>query len=327
MISTTAIPMTTTMWRNTYILTEAMRSVMLLLSRNFILFIFDFQEHSHSHSDTHGHSHDHGHDHGQDHGHNHETHAHSHSHSQLHNRSHSNTLLSPEIRLESPTDEKRMFFSDSPSMLSPIPPSPSVNSAVPFTPITPSYSFTYDDHLEKHHPETSHSHSHSSHEGHSHNMRGVFLHVMADTLGSVGVILSTILINIYGWTGFDPIASIFIAVLIAASVLPLVMDTGRVLALDLGGKEGEVERALQEVSGVYGVQSYSEAKFWPLEQGKIVGSIHVQIIPGVLTAPGTSGASSGEGGFSKLDRIREDVEHVLKSKITGLDELVIQLDG
>jgi len=147
---------------------------------------------------------------------------------------------------------------------------------------------------------------------------------MADTLGSVGVILSTILINIYGWTGFDPIASMFIAILIAASVFPLVMDTGRVLALDLGGKEDQVESALREVSGVVGVQSYSDAKFWPLEQGRIVGSIHVQIMPGLVAADRRSGDS---GGISKLDIVRDGVEHVLKSRIKGLEELVIQLDG
>ena len=79
-------------------------------------------------------------------------------------------------------------------------------------------------------------------------MRGVFLHVMADTLGSVGVIASTLLIQWYGWTGFDPIASLFIATLIMASVIPLVIDCGRVLSLDLGGQEVAVQRALAEVS-------------------------------------------------------------------------------
>lgn len=93
-------------------------------------------------------------------------------------------------------------------------------------------------------------------------MRGVFLHVMAvgfllcsknesqryqDTLGSVGVIISTLLIQYYGWTGFDPIASLFIAVLIVASVVPLVIDTGRVLSLELGDNESRVEMALREV--------------------------------------------------------------------------------
>lgn len=94
-----------------------------------------------------------------------------------------------------------------------------------------------------------HSHGHDHAHGHSHNMMGVYLHVMADTLGSVGVIISTLLIQYFGWTGFDPIASLFIAFLIVGSVIPLVVDAGRILALDLGEvKEQEVSLALKEVS-------------------------------------------------------------------------------
>lgn len=72
--------------------------------------------------------------------------------------------------------------------------------------------------------------------------------VHQDTLGSVGVIISTLLIQFYGWTGFDPIASLFIAILIAASVIPLVIDTGKVLMLDLDHRAAGIEKALTEVS-------------------------------------------------------------------------------
>lgn len=75
---------------------------------------------------------------------------------------------------------------------------------------------------------------------------------MADTLGSVGVIISTLLINQFGWTGFDPLASIFIAVLIFASVVPLVMDAGQLLVLDMGEeREVEVKKALAQVRALY----------------------------------------------------------------------------
>ena len=67
-------------------------------------------------------------------------------------------------------------------------------------------------------------------------------------MGSVGVIVSTVLIQWYGWTGFDPIASIFIAVLIAASVIPLVIDTGKVLALDVAQRTDGIAHALDEVT-------------------------------------------------------------------------------
>ena len=62
------------------------------------------------------------------------------------------------------------------------------------------------------------------------------------------MIISTLLIQFYGWTGFDPIASLFIAVLIAASVIPLVIDTGKILALDVGDKDAAIQEALHEVS-------------------------------------------------------------------------------
>jgi zinc transporter 5/7 len=56
------------------------------------------------------------------------------------------------------------------------------------------------------------------------------------------------LIQFYGWTGFDPIASLFIAILIAASVIPLVIDTGKVLCLDVDHRETDIQQALSEVS-------------------------------------------------------------------------------
>ena len=65
------------------------------------------------------------------------------------------------------------------------------------------------------------------------------------------MIISTILIHFYGWTGFDPIASLFIAILIAASVVPLVIDTGKILALDVSEKDATIESALKEVKNTH----------------------------------------------------------------------------
>ena len=78
---------------------------------------------------------------------------------------------------------------------------------------------------------------------------------LQDTLGSVGVIISTILIRLTGWTGFDPLASLFIALLIMASVIPLVIDSGKVLCLDVGSEsEAQIRAALAEVSAPSGVK-------------------------------------------------------------------------
>ena len=65
------------------------------------------------------------------------------------------------------------------------------------------------------------------------------------------MIISTLLIQFYGWTGFDPIASLFIAVLIAASVIPLVLDTGKILCLDVADRSVRIQDALAEVRFIF----------------------------------------------------------------------------
>ncbi|KAF9245319.1 cation efflux protein [Melanogaster broomeanus] len=206
-------------------------------------------------------------------------------------------------------------------------------TAIVDSPLSPSYPSTLKhDHHHLHrddgdgHGYVPHEHTHEhqhghSHEGHSHNMRGVFLHVMADTLGSVGVIISTLLIQYYGWTGFDPIASLFIAVLIVASVVPLVIDTGRVLSLDMGDKKTGVEMALRELEHIEGVASYTFPRFWPKDSSSVIGSIHIQ-----LSHFHSHPSDTWSNKQSNVDCVLERVDTLLKSKIPGLEEVTIQLE-
>nr|XP_031858458.1 uncharacterized protein CI109_006103 [Kwoniella shandongensis]KAA5525530.1 hypothetical protein CI109_006103 [Kwoniella shandongensis] len=181
-----------------------------------------------------------------------------------------------------------------------------------------------------------HDHGHGHDHAHSHNMRGVFLHVLADTLGSVGVIISTILIKFTGWTGFDPIASLFIAALIMASVLPLVIDSGRVLCLDVGeDKEAEIRSALTELSSVDGLANYASPRFWPRCEGELVGSIHIHLAispssidPTRLSTPYPNHKPrSGDVIYVNAEKVVGRVERLLKKRIRGLTELVVQVEG
>ena len=87
------------------------------------------------------------------------------------------------------------------------------------------------------HNSNSHSHSHGGDHGHGHShggansqiMKGVFLHILADTLGSVGVIISAFLMSQFGWMIADPLCSMFIAAMIMISVYPLLRDSSAVL--------------------------------------------------------------------------------------------------
>ncbi|PWN51265.1 cation efflux protein [Violaceomyces palustris] len=175
-----------------------------------------------------------------------------------------------------------------------------------------------------------HSHGHDHH-GHSHNMMGVYLHVMADTLGSVGVIISTLLIQKFGWTGFDPIASLFIAFMIVASVIPLVLEAGRVLCLDMGeDKEREVLSALEEIKHVRGVASYSAPRFWPKDSETLVGTIRLQISYKYDESEASGLKHEGTTNLNETtdspEKLAADVEKLLKSRISGLETIKIQLE-
>ncbi|GCC28359.1 proton-coupled zinc antiporter SLC30A5 isoform X2 [Chiloscyllium punctatum] len=135
-------------------------------------------------------------------------------------------------------------------------------------------------------------HSHSHNHGHSHgssgggmnaNMRGVFLHVLADTLGSVGVIISSLLIRQFGWLIADPICSLFIAVLIFLSVIPLMKDACQLLLLRTPPElEKQLISALNKIQKIEGVLSYRDPHFWRHSANVIAGTLHVQVMPDVV---------------------------------------------
>ncbi|EAT82922.2 hypothetical protein SNOG_09657 [Parastagonospora nodorum SN15] len=128
-----------------------------------------------------------------------------------------------------------------------------------------------------------HDHGHEGHDhghGHSHdneNMQGIFLHILADALGSVAVIISTLLTKYYGWSGWDPIASCIIAILIFLSAIPLVKSSGARLMLSLPNDlEYRVRNTLGELGTLRGVVGYAVPKFWLEDEGAAHAEAHAK---------------------------------------------------
>ncbi|KAG0695585.1 Zinc transporter 5 [Chionoecetes opilio] len=126
----------------------------------------------------------------------------------------------------------------------------------------------------------SHSHHGSSH-GHSHNvnanMQGVFLHIMADTLGSVAVIVSSILIDWYGWLVADPICSLVLACLILVSVLPLLKESASILILRVPvGSEETTKKCIDKILEIEHVVSCKDPRFWQHAGDTLVATVTVQ---------------------------------------------------
>ena len=108
------------------------------------------------------------------------------------------------------------------------------------------------------------------------NVRGAFLHMAADTLVSVGVVISGIVIAYSGWTIIDPIVSLIIAGVILISTWELLSDSLR-LAVD-GIPDGvdlqEIEQILTEETHVKDVH---HIHVWAISTTETALTAHVVI--------------------------------------------------
>lgn len=107
--------------------------------------------------------------------------------------------------------------------------------------------------------------------GENNNLRGVFLHVLADTLGSVGVIISSILIKAYDWHISDPICSLIISTLILLSVTELLGSTVHVLMeMDVEHKGKKIGKKISAIEGIVEVE---QVYYW-----KIAGKLSAAMV-------------------------------------------------
>ncbi|KAJ3053961.1 hypothetical protein HK097_002980 [Rhizophlyctis rosea] len=123
------------------------------------------------------------------------------------------------------------------------------------------------------------SHAKKHDHGSSLNMRGVFLHVLGDALGSVGVIISALCLifvpNHPRWTIYvDPICSVAIALIILTSTIPLVKSASYIL-LQTVPISVSIDRVREDICRVPGVAGVHELHVWQLSETKTVATVHV----------------------------------------------------
>lgn len=111
------------------------------------------------------------------------------------------------------------------------------------------------------------------------NMQGVFLHVLGDALGNIGVILTALLIwkTDYKWKYyFDPIISLFITCIIFSSALPLCKRSSRIL---LQGTPSTVitSDVIQDVLEIPSVLGVHDFHIWNLTEKMLIASLHVEL--------------------------------------------------
>lgn len=107
-------------------------------------------------------------------------------------------------------------------------------------------------------------------------IRGAFLHMAADTLVSIGVVISGIVIKYTGWFIIDPIISMVIAAVILISTWELLRDSMR-LALD-GVPEGiEVDEVAQTMKAIDHVTDVHHLHIWAMSTTENALTAHVVV--------------------------------------------------
>ncbi len=143
------------------------------------------------------------------------------------------------------------------------------------------------------------------------NVRGAWLHVVADTLGSVQAVAAGALIWAFGWNWVDPVAGALIALLVAASAWSILRDSIGVL---LEGAPAhvdahEVQRALEGVPGIVDVH---DLHIWTITSGFEALTVHGRV-------------DVGAAGRDR-DAILAEAQSMLRERF-GIDHATIQLEG
>ncbi len=112
--------------------------------------------------------------------------------------------------------------------------------------------------------------------GHAHdnlNVRGAYLHVLGDLLGSVGAIAAGIIVLTTGWMPADPIISVVIALLILVSAWKLVREATDVL-LESVPAHIDMDEVLDSLARIDGLDEIHDVHVWTLTSGFVAISAH-----------------------------------------------------
>jgi cobalt-zinc-cadmium efflux system protein len=106
------------------------------------------------------------------------------------------------------------------------------------------------------------------------NVRGAWLHVLSDALGSAGAIAAGVAIWGFGWTLADPLASLAIAMLVLFSAGALLREVVGVL-MEWAPTHIDVAEVERSLSGIPGVSGVHDLHIWTISSGRVALAGHV----------------------------------------------------
>jgi cobalt-zinc-cadmium efflux system protein len=142
---------------------------------------------------------------------------------------------------------------------------------------------------------------------HSLSVRGAWLHVLSDTLGSVGAMAAGLLVWAFGIPLADPIASLAICALVLLSAWQLLREVVDVL-MEAAPRELDVDAMHEALMGLRGVRSVHDLHVWTVGQGRVALSCHVVVADAASTQALLSEAYSVLGARFGIDHATIQVE-------------------
>ena len=140
------------------------------------------------------------------------------------------------------------------------------------------------------------------------NVKGAYLEVWADMLGSIGVIAGAVAIMLTGWGWVDPVVAIAIGLWVLPRTWTLLKDTTRIL-LEGVPAHLELARIRTAIAGSPGVAGVHDLHVWSLSSNDVSLSVHVTL------AAGSDG-----------DTVRRGVAKMLAERF-AIDHVTIQTEG
>jgi cobalt-zinc-cadmium efflux system protein len=138
------------------------------------------------------------------------------------------------------------------------------------------------------------------------NMRGAYIHVLGDLLGSVGTVVAAILVRYTGWLPADPIASIVMTVLIVRGSWRLVRESVDIL-LESTPAHISTGAVRSQLTAIPGIESVHDLHVWTVTSGVIAMSAHA-----IVREP---------------ERHQHVLEHIHDAmRLFGIDHVTIQLE-
>ena len=131
--------------------------------------------------------------------------------------------------------------------------------------------------------EKEHKHEHKhGHEHKNENIYAIYIHILADTLGSVAVLISAFLIKYYKLYISDPICSLFISGMIFVSTIPVLKNVSMILlhipTEKVLKKKNKIEKSISNLTcGINSKPSIGNFDLWQTNSHYFVGEIKIDV--------------------------------------------------